>query len=126
MTGMSGRPARPAFARPRAATPVWHKDGDRWYYGYFDKAMPDLNLRNPDVTAALDDVARFWLDDLGVDGFRLDAARHLIEDGETLQNTPETFAWLAGFRGPRTRRQARGIGPRRRLRPDRHLLPLRA
>ena len=44
------------------------------------------------------DVAHFWLDDLGVDGFRLDAARHLIEDGKTLQNTPETFAWLAGFR----------------------------
>lgn len=89
--------AKPPFAGP-SGNAVWHRNGDRWYYGYFDDSMPDLNLRNPDVTAALDDVARFWLDDLGVDGFRLDAARHLIEDGKTLQNTPETFAWLAAFR----------------------------
>ena len=50
--------------------------------------MPDLNVANPEVTAALDDVARFWLEDMGVDGFRLDAARHLIEDGAQLENTP--------------------------------------
>ncbi len=61
--------------------------------------MPDLNLRSPDVTAALDDVARFWLQDVGVDGFRLDAAKHLIEDGKDAQmNTPETKAWLAGWK----------------------------
>ncbi len=89
--------AKPPFAGPGGSA-VWHRDGNRWYYGYFDQSMPDLNLRNPKVTAAIDDVAHFWLDDLGVDGFRLDAARHLIEDGKTLQNTPETFAWLAGFR----------------------------
>ena len=89
--------AKPPFAGP-SGNAVWHRNGDRWYYGYFDESMPDLNLRNPEVTAALDDVARFWLDDLGVDGFRLDAARHLIEDGKTLANTPETFAWLAAFR----------------------------
>lgn len=77
---------------------VWHKDGDRWYYGYFWEGMPDLNLANPDVTAALDGVARFWVDELGVDGFRLDAARHLIEDGKKTENTPATFAWLEGFR----------------------------
>ena len=28
------------------------------------------------------DVARFWLTDVGVDGFRLDAIKHLIEDGQ--------------------------------------------
>jgi glycosidase len=89
--------AKPPFAGP-SGNAVWHRSGDRWYYGYFDASMPDLNLRNPEVIAAIDDVARFWLDDLGVDGFRLDAARHLIEDGKTLQNTPETFAWLAAFR----------------------------
>jgi len=88
---------QPAVSGP-GGVPVWHRDGERWYYGYFWEGMPDLNLRDPDVTAAIDDVARFWLEDLGVDGFRLDAARHLIEDGAVLQNTPETFAWLEGFR----------------------------
>ena len=66
---------------------VWHPDGERWYYGVFSEDMPDLNLRNPDVTAELEDVARFWLEDVGVDGFRLDAAKHLIEDGKDARRT---------------------------------------
>ncbi len=79
---------------------VWHPEGKRWFYGVFWEGMPDLNLRNAETTAELADVARFWLDEVGVDGFRLDAAKHLIEDGEDAQtNTPETKAWLAGFRG---------------------------
>jgi glycosidase len=86
----------PAFAGP-GGRPVWHPDGDRWYYGYFWEGMPDLNVTNPAVSVALDEVARFWLDDVGVDGFRLDAARHLIEDGSTLENTDATFDWLRGF-----------------------------
>ena len=89
-------PDRP-FARSDGSR-VWHAAGDRFYYGYFWEGMPDLNLENPEVTAALDEVARFWLDEMGVDGFRLDAARHFIEDGDEVENTPATFAWLQGFR----------------------------
>jgi glycosidase len=77
--------------------PVWHRLGDRWYYGIFWSGMPDLNYDNPEVTAAMQDVATFWLDDLGADGFRLDAIRHLDEDGAIQENTPGTFEWLAGF-----------------------------
>lgn len=79
--------------------PGWHPDADRWYYGFFWEGMPDLNLRNPEVTAELTEVARFWLRELGVDGFRLDGAKHLIEDGPILENTPETHAWLGAFHG---------------------------
>ncbi len=87
----------PSGAGP-GGRPVWHTDGDRWYYGYFWEGMPDLDVANPEVAAALDEVARFLLEELGVDGFRLDAAKHLIEDGEQLENVPETFAWLETFR----------------------------
>ncbi len=91
-----------ADERPGSAGPtgrrVWHAAGERFFYGYFWDGMPDLNLANPDVTAELDAIGRFWLDEMGVDGFRLDAARHLIEDGRQLENTPATFEWLAGFR----------------------------
>jgi len=87
----------PTVTGPGGST-VWHPDGDRWYYGYFGEGMPDLDLANPAVSAAMDDVAAFWLDDLGVDGFRLDAAKHLIEDGAQLTNTPATLTWLEGFR----------------------------
>ncbi len=43
--------------------------------------MPDLNLANPQVTAELDKITRYWLKEMGVDGFRLDAVRHYIEQG---------------------------------------------
>ncbi len=110
--------------------PVWHADGKRWYYGYFQAGMPDLNLENPEVTAEIDRIARFWLDDIGIDGFRIDAARHLVEDGATLQNTDATpMACQRGVpaercppneerrpdpgRGPGTRRPAASRSSRR-------------
>ena len=84
---------------PAAGPSPWHPSGDRFYYGAFWEGMPDLNLRNPDVTAALEEIASVWLHDFGVDGFRLDAAKHLIETGADAQvNTPETHVWLQGFR----------------------------
>ena len=62
--------------------------------------MPDLNLTNPEVTDELTRIAEVWLEDVGIDGFRIDAAKHLIETGRDAQiNTPETKAWLADFRG---------------------------
>jgi alpha-amylase len=88
---------RPPVARSDGSR-VWHEADGRFYYGYFWEGMPDLNLANAEVTAELDAVARFWLDDMGVDGFRLDAAKHLIEDGDRLENVDGTFEWLAGFR----------------------------
>jgi alpha-amylase len=50
------------------------------------------------VTAEAYRVADFWLRDMGVDGFRLDAVRYMIEDGPEMADTPETIQWLAGFR----------------------------
>ena len=90
-------PKHPGYARSDGA-PVWHAAGGRFFYGYFSDQMPDLNLANPAVTAELDAIGRFWLDEMGVDGFRLDAARHLIEAGPKLENTPATKDWLAGYR----------------------------
>ena len=76
---------------------VWHFGGVGFYYGLFWSGMPDLNYRNPEVSVQVFDVVRFWLDEIGVDGFRLDAIRHLIEDGEQQENTAATHFWLKGF-----------------------------
>ena len=65
--------------------------------GIFWGGMPDLNYRNPAVTAEAERIAEFWLREMGVDGFRLDAIRHLIEDGDVMTDTPETRAWLRAF-----------------------------
>jgi alpha-amylase len=87
----------PGYSGPEAQT-VWHERNGAYYYGYFWGGMPDLNLENPQVKAALHDVARFWIEDMGVDGFRLDAARHYVEEGRTQMHTAATHAWLQDFR----------------------------
>lgn len=77
---------------------VWQQMNGQHYYGIFWSGMPDLNYRNPEVTAEAYRVADHWLREIGVDGFRLDAIRHLIEDGDVMNDTPETIAWLQDFR----------------------------
>lgn len=77
--------------------PVWHKQGDSYYFGLFWEGMPDLNYRNPAVTAEMQRAARFWLEEMGVDGFRLDAVRHLVEEGTVYAGAPATHLWLAQF-----------------------------
>ncbi|CAH0775248.1 unnamed protein product [Bemisia tabaci] len=56
----------------------WNDKRKQFYYKQFSKRQPDLNFRNPEVQKAMKDVMRFWLD-LGVDGFRIDAIKHLVE-----------------------------------------------
>jgi alpha-amylase len=54
--------------------------------------MPDFNLRNPAVVAYHLDSLRFWLN-RGLDGFRLDAVPHMIENGANAWNDqPESRA----------------------------------
>ena len=86
----------PGYVGPWGA-PAWHKAGGRYYYGVFWDGMPDLNYMNPAVTAAMYDVATFWLREIGVDGFRLDAIKHIIEVGELQENRSESRRWLSGY-----------------------------
>lgn len=86
----------PGFDSPWG-TNVWHRTDIGFYYAIFWVGMPDLNYNNPEVTAEMQEVIRFWLEDVGVDGFRLDAIKHLIEDGEIQENTLATHAWWEGF-----------------------------
>ncbi len=67
---------------------------NEYFYAIFSSYMPDLNYRNPEVTKEMDKVTEFWIKDYGVDGYRLDAIRHLIEDGQQQENTKETHDWL--------------------------------
>ncbi len=65
---------------------AWSYDNttNEWYLHQFSSYQPDLNYRNPHVVKAMNDVLRFWLD-MGVDGFRVDAVKFLLEDPK-LQN----------------------------------------
>ncbi|MET4107515.1 alpha-amylase family glycosyl hydrolase [Hymenobacter sp. UYP22] len=75
---------------------VWHPRNGSYYYGVFWSGMPDVNWRNPQLKAAMWDASRFWLRK-GVDGYRLDAVKYLVENGNILENTPETLGILEEF-----------------------------
>ncbi len=87
---------QPDFRGPWNQT-VWYKKFDSYYYAVFWGGMPDLNLENPEVTEEIYAISRFWLHEMGVDGFRLDAIKHFIEDGPAQENTPATHDWLRAF-----------------------------
>jgi alpha-amylase len=76
----------------------WHRSAhrDEFYFGLFWSGMPDLNVENPEVVAETKRIASFWLDSLGVDGFRLDAIKHLVEAGRGAQveHLPGTHVFL--------------------------------
>jgi len=87
------------WSAERPTTPGWYPGGGQeYYYALFWVGMPDLNYTNPEVVAEMKKVVRFWLQDVGVDGFRLDAAKHIIEEGSVVENTPQTHAWYKELR----------------------------
>ena len=71
----------PGWAQPwNANGRSWHENNSAWFYGLFWQGMPDLNFRTTAVRDEAKRIARLWLA-RGVDGFRLDAARHMVETG---------------------------------------------
>lgn len=61
----------------------WHKYSDKpySYYGKFATSMPELNYDYQGTRDAIVDVATFWLEK-GVDGFRIDAVKHIYMKDE--------------------------------------------
>ncbi len=89
----------PGWTQPwNASNRTWHLLNGAYFYGLFWAGMPDLNFRNPAVRAEAKRLADLWLS-RGVDGFRLDASRHLIETGpgDGQSDTPETHAFWKEF-----------------------------
>lgn len=82
---------------PGPDAPGWWPGLTGFYYAYFDAGMPDLNYHNPAVTEEVTRMLNFWLKEIGVDGFRIDAAKHLFEEGNKRENVPETYAWFEEF-----------------------------
>ncbi len=68
----------------------WHPvQGDtlaEHYYGFFWGGMPDLNFDNEKVKEEFIAIGNYWLKDMNVDGFRLDAAKHIFPDERATDN----------------------------------------
>lgn len=79
-------PTEPANAEDGEVFPGYQRgtwsydeDAEAWYHHRFYDFQPDLNWSNPQVRAEIGRVVAFWLQ-LGVSGFRMDAAPFVIEE----------------------------------------------
>ncbi|MEM8600083.1 MAG: alpha-amylase family glycosyl hydrolase [Bacteroidota bacterium] len=70
----------------------WHRAARGYYYGVFWSGMPDLNFEAQAVRDSMYAAADFWLEEVGVDGFRLDAVKYLVEEDGVAEDAPGTFA----------------------------------
>jgi len=82
------------FPHKQKTTWTYDKTADAWYHHRFYDFQPDLNWANPDVRKEVGKIVAFWLQ-LGVAGFRLDAAPFVIEDVHADQREyRREFKWL--------------------------------
>ncbi len=80
------------FSREQEAPYYYEVTGSDWYYeGKFSPDMPDLDLAQGLVRRDISTVMSYWLD-MGVDGFRLDAAKEFYS-GNTPKNV-EVLSWI--------------------------------
>lgn len=93
--------ANPGYSGPWGQS-VWALSNGNYFYNLFWSGMPDLNWRNQEVKNAMWDAVQFWLE-RGVDGYRLDAVKYLVEDSlqspaqVKFENTSGTFMVLKEF-----------------------------
>jgi neopullulanase len=56
--------------------PDWDKPIECWFMPY----LPDLSYTNDEVVELITDNAVFWIEQTGVDGFRVDAVKHMVHN----------------------------------------------
>ena len=80
------------FSREKVSGDYYKVPGADWYYeGKFWSEMPDLNLANEALRTEIGEIVSFWID-LGVDGFRLDAAKEYYSDN--IPANVEVLSWF--------------------------------
>ena len=71
----------------------WYQYGDHpySYYAKFGSSMPELNFSYKTTREAVEDMSVYWVKDIGVDGFRLDAVKHIYMSDETTPKSSDTI-----------------------------------
>jgi alpha-glucosidase len=67
--------------------PAWTRLDGRYYLHSFYPEQPDLDWRNPELVAAMQDALGFWID-RGVAGYRVDAIDRLLKDAQLRDDPP--------------------------------------
>jgi maltose alpha-D-glucosyltransferase / alpha-amylase len=94
------------FPGEQDETWTWNEQAKAWYYHRFYDFEPDLNIANPAVREEIKKIVGFWAQ-LGVAGFRLDAAPFVTEltqpgvpdppqDLDFLTELREELSWVRG------------------------------
>ena len=71
----------------------WYRYGDHpySYYAKFGSSMPELNFSYKTTREAVEDMSTYWVKEVGVDGFRLDAVKHIYMSDETTTSSGDTI-----------------------------------
>jgi maltose alpha-D-glucosyltransferase/alpha-amylase len=86
------------FPGEQDETWTYDETAGAWYYHRFYNFQPDLNISNPRVREEIKKIAAFWLQ-LGVAGFRMDAAPFVIEETHPDASSDQRdFAFLTELR----------------------------
>jgi maltose alpha-D-glucosyltransferase/alpha-amylase len=96
---------------PDAQDSNWNFDevAGKWYLHRFYSHMPDLNIANPRVREEISKVVGYWLE-LGLSGFRVDAAPFVIElEGTDHKRGEDPHAYLRDLRAFSNRRRGDAI-----------------
>jgi maltose alpha-D-glucosyltransferase/alpha-amylase len=88
-----------AFPGVQKSTWTYDPKAKAYYFHRFYDFQPDLNVSNPAVREEIERIMGFWLE-LGVSGFRVDAAPFMIEDKtkKMLPAGPRQYEYLVEFR----------------------------
>lgn len=83
---------KPIFPTVEDSVWTWDETAGQYYRHVFYRHEPDLNLANPEVREEIYRIMSFWLR-LGVAGFRVDAAAHMIERAKAADPRDDGY-WL--------------------------------
>jgi maltose alpha-D-glucosyltransferase/alpha-amylase len=101
----------PGVVFPDAEDSNWNYDevAGKWFLHRFYSHMPDLNIANPRVRDEISKVVGYWLE-LGLSGFRVDAAPFVIElAGTEAERGQDPHAFLRDLRAFTNRRRGDAI-----------------
>ena len=81
---------------------LWYKDGESnyYYFGKFGSGMAELNYNSQATRDYMTDMCKYWLS-FGLDGFRLDATKHIYLLGElntSLNLSSHDIVYDVGFK----------------------------
>jgi len=84
------------FSKEQLSQSYYKVPGCDWYYeGSFWSEMPDLNYNSEELRKEFESIASYWINDIGIDGFRMDAVMH-FEENDISYNT-EVMSWIYDY-----------------------------